>query len=206
MDAVTRCIRDWYDARADAYVERTARYDQFPGLRGEISQFADGLVHSSGPILDLGCGGGRDSEFFLGRGHEVVAVDVSMAMVRATLARCGSRKLSGVQLDMGGLPFAGRSFGGAWICASMVHVPMARLPGCLAELCRTLDHGASAAISMKEGSGEGWFWSVAPPGLRWFTLVTATEMLAMMGMAGFVELSAVSSNRADWFVVHGSRP
>lgn len=39
-----------------------------------IRQFAD-LVPSGGPVLDLACGSGRHSRFFLDRGHPVMAVD-----------------------------------------------------------------------------------------------------------------------------------
>ena len=39
-----------------------------------IRQFAD-LVPQNGPVLDLACGGGRHSRFFLDRGHPVTAVD-----------------------------------------------------------------------------------------------------------------------------------
>ena len=39
-----------------------------------IGQFAD-LVPPGGPVLDLACGGGRHSRFFLDRGHPVTAID-----------------------------------------------------------------------------------------------------------------------------------
>ncbi len=39
-----------------------------------IRRFAD-LVPAGGPVLDLACGGGRHSRFFLDRGHPVTAVD-----------------------------------------------------------------------------------------------------------------------------------
>jgi SAM-dependent methyltransferase len=39
-----------------------------------IRRFAD-LVASGGPVLDLACGSGRHSRFFLQRGHPVTALD-----------------------------------------------------------------------------------------------------------------------------------
>ncbi|NQV58289.1 MAG: class I SAM-dependent methyltransferase [Alphaproteobacteria bacterium] len=39
-----------------------------------ICQFAD-LVPQNGPVLDLACGSGRHSRFFLDRGHPVTAID-----------------------------------------------------------------------------------------------------------------------------------
>lgn len=39
-----------------------------------VVQFAS-YVPAGGPVLDVACGGGRHTRFFLGRGHTVVAVD-----------------------------------------------------------------------------------------------------------------------------------
>jgi hypothetical protein len=62
-DAVVELTRRWYDAEAVGYVERTASYDQFPGLDAELVEFLRSLPDDGGPVLDLGCGGGRDTEF-----------------------------------------------------------------------------------------------------------------------------------------------
>src|SRR3954471_15362423 len=35
-------------------------------------------------ILDLGCGPGRDTRFFLGKGYDVVSMDASKSMVELT--------------------------------------------------------------------------------------------------------------------------
>jgi Methyltransferase domain len=45
-----------------------------------VVRFAS-YVPADGPVLDLACGGGRHSRFFLGRGHEVVAVDRDLSNI-----------------------------------------------------------------------------------------------------------------------------
>ena len=40
-------------------------------------------------ILDLGCGSGRDSKYFSGKGYDVVAVDPSPTMCRKTAEYAG---------------------------------------------------------------------------------------------------------------------
>ena len=39
------------------------------------------LVTPSGSVLDVACGNGRHTRFFLARGHEVVAVDIDLSKV-----------------------------------------------------------------------------------------------------------------------------
>jgi SAM-dependent methyltransferase len=205
-DCVVRLIRRWYDREAAYITERTAEYARFPGLLAEIEQFARSVGDMVGPVLDLGCGAGRDTEFLLGRGHRVVAGDVSAMMLHTTVIRCAPARPGCVQLDMRRLPFAAEAFAGAWVCASLVHVPRAQLGDCLTELYRTLRPGAKVAISMKSGDGDGWVPSGGSRGHRWFVLVRAEVFLAMMRACGFVDLSAVVSGRGTWYIAGGGRP
>ena len=68
-------------------------------------------VPDGGAVLDLACGGGRHTRWFLERGHHVVAVDRDLSAV-ADLA--GDRRVELVTADLEtGAPFpvAGRTFG-----------------------------------------------------------------------------------------------
>ncbi len=71
-----------------------------------IVRFAD-LVPTGGAVLDLACGGGRHSYFFLDRGHRVIALD-------RTIAALGPRdNLEIIQHDLedgGPWPLDGRRF------------------------------------------------------------------------------------------------
>jgi SAM-dependent methyltransferase len=204
-DHVLRLTREWYDGEASYYARRTAVYDQYPGLLEEIEVFDSSLDGASGTVLDLGCGAGRDTEFLLDRGHVVVAGDVSAEMLRTTIDRCRPARAVCVQLDMRRLPFAGGSFMGAWVCASMVHVPDVHVGGCLAELHRTLLPDALIAISMKSGSGGKWVSSGPSQRPRWFTYLDSDVLLPIMRANGFVDLSVVSSGRGSWYTAHGRR-
>ena len=71
-----------------------------------------GRVPRTGEVLDLACGKGRHTRFFLARGHRVVAVDRDIA----GLAGLSSEPaLEALQLDLEDgqpFPFAGRRFAG----------------------------------------------------------------------------------------------
>jgi SAM-dependent methyltransferase len=205
-DEVVALTRRWYDMATAAFVERTAGYERFPGLPTEILQFAESLAGLTGPVLDLGCGAGRDTEFLLGQGREVVAGDISATMLRATADRFGRARPRCVQFDLRRLPFADRSFVGAWVCASLVHIPAETLGDCLAELYRTLRPSAVVAISMKAGIGGGWRPADVGQGQRWFTFVRPRSFLALMAVQGFVGLSTTWSGRGSWFIAHGGKP
>jgi SAM-dependent methyltransferase len=73
-----------------------------------IARFAH-LVPAKSPVLDVACGQGRHSLFFLGRGHKVTAVDIDLSGMAAAAG------LELVQADLEGegaiWPFAGRRFG-----------------------------------------------------------------------------------------------
>lgn len=203
-DDVARRTGTWYDGHRADYAARTWDYARFPGLLDEIGEFERSL-RVSGPVLDLGCGAGRDTEFLAHTGRPVVAADISSEMLQATIARCG-RRTACVRLDMNRLPFRDKSFAGAWVCASLVHVPSTLLGGCLAELRRTMLSSARVAISMRRGTAEGWRRADTSPDHRWFTLIEARSFQTLLTAHGFVDVATTDSGRKGWYIATGTTP
>lgn len=75
-----------------------------------IVRFAP-LVGSAAPVLDLACGQGRHSRFFLGRGHPVIAVDVDVSGLDDLAGHLGLEVVQADLEDGSAWPLAGRSFG-----------------------------------------------------------------------------------------------
>jgi SAM-dependent methyltransferase len=76
-----------------------------------IQRFA-GLVPAAGRVLDIACGGGRHTRFFLGRGHTVTVVDRDTSGVKDLQDNPGVEILE-YDLEAGApWPFAGRTFEG----------------------------------------------------------------------------------------------
>ena len=105
-------------------------------------------------LLDAGCGPGRDAHFFAGLGFEVTAFDYSEAMIDAAQAASigpNPPRFQVLDLRAIGEAFPEYSFDGAWVCASLLHIPELEVPGVLAGLRRVLTVGGRAMISIKEG-------------------------------------------------------
>ncbi|GAY09741.1 class I SAM-dependent methyltransferase [Pseudonocardia sp. N23] len=96
-----------------------------------------------GTVLDAACGTGRWSEYLAGRGHTVVGVDRSPAML--DLART---KVPGGRFDEGrldALPLDDASVDAAVCALAMVHVPDLR--PVFAELARVVRPGGRVVVS-----------------------------------------------------------
>lgn len=109
----------------------------------------------TGPrLLDAGCGPGRDAHFFASLGFEVTAFDYSEAMIEAARAASvgpNPPRFQVLDLRAVGESFPEGTFEGAWVCASLLHIPELEVPNVLAGLRRVLTARGRAMISIKEG-------------------------------------------------------
>ena len=102
-------------------------------------------------ILDFGCGSGRDTKYFLSKGYRTEAIDGSEEMVKIASENTGItvKKLLFEELE------AKDRYDGIFACASILHVPYAKLPGILTRIYNALKETGIAYISFKYGTFEG---------------------------------------------------
>ena len=136
----------YYAANADAFAAGTVNVDFSATQR----RFAT-LLPEGGRILDLGCGSGRDTRWFLDEGFEVTATD-------------GSSELAAIAEQVAGIPIRVELFGelndvcafdGVWACSSILHLPKDELAGVLRRIERALVAGGVLYTSFKYGDFEG---------------------------------------------------
>ncbi|MEU6470110.1 class I SAM-dependent methyltransferase [Streptomyces massasporeus] len=176
-----------------------------PGLQADVLKFSESLK-TAGPVLDLGCGAGRDANLFASCGKRIVAVDISQAMLREAHQRIPPARESQVAFvcaDVRQLPFRENTFSGVWASGSLLHVPRAELLPSLRKIAKVLTPGGIAALSMKNGAGEGWEQLGAVSGYRWFTYIDPIAFSNLMRHAGFNSVSYQSSTRGAWFLATG---
>ena len=135
----------FYATEAEAYANRQrgvgdARLDPF------LAKLPAGAA-----ILELGCGGGHDSQAMLARGFDVTPTDGSAELAHEAEKRLGRpvRVLLFGDLD------EKDSYDGVWANACLLHVPRRDLPGIIERIHAALRPGGIFYASFKAGSGEG---------------------------------------------------
>lgn len=117
-----------------------------------IRNFAAALA---GPrVIDVGCGPGIHAQQMAALGLEVVAIDYSEAMIHAAQAASPHEGITYKHLDMRkiGNAFPASSFDGAWVSASLIHVPEPDVPQVLSGIHRVLAANGMARITLKAGT------------------------------------------------------
>ncbi|MFI0410444.1 class I SAM-dependent methyltransferase [Actinomadura sp. 3N508] len=203
---ITRETCACYDANANSYGEASEDYGRFPGLRAEVVEFAR-LAPRPLPVLDLGCGGGRDARLLASLGRTVVAGDYAASILEWARGRSREeRRAPGfLRLNALALPLRDASIAGVWASGSLLHIPSARMERALAEIHRVLTPGGIAAISMRIGDGEGWKNGGSLDGRRWFTFVDPDTFAVCLEAAGFAEVRIRFAGRPGWFIAVGTR-
>jgi len=143
---------DVYEQQADKWqrVRRPLQVEAASELGARVRSEAAGR-----PLVDLGCGPGWHAPALSGPdgdGRGVVALDAARAMLEL-VPRHAPGALR-VQADLGALPFAAGSLGGAWASKCYVHLARAEVPMALRDLHRSLAVGAPVEVHVFAGDLE----------------------------------------------------
>ncbi|HCT76345.1 MAG TPA: SAM-dependent methyltransferase [Micromonosporaceae bacterium] len=106
-------------------------------------------VAGCGRLLEIGAGTGQDSAYFMDHGLDVVAVDLSPAMVQ----RCRAKGIEAHVMDSLSLDFAPGSFDAAYALNCLLHVPNADLPSVLRGIATVLAPGGLFFLGVYGGGG-----------------------------------------------------
>jgi 2-polyprenyl-3-methyl-5-hydroxy-6-metoxy-1,4-benzoquinol methylase len=183
---------NYYKDHADEYFKFTVGLD--------MSSVYDRFFHELVPgahIADAGCGSGRDTKEFLGRGYRVTAFDSSpeMAHIAATYTgqECLVLRFQEIQFQ--------HEFDAIWACASLLHVPKVEMSDVLHRLSAALKPGGVMYASFIEGEGE----RVGTDG-RLYNSYTQDSFRALLARIDRIsqltswksDENAVPANRAPW--------
>ncbi len=176
-----------YDQSATNYAESRFGID----LIEQRNRFLDLLPGAALPLLDLGCGPGRDTKHLLEKNYRVIGADLSEGMLSEARRRVPQGQF--VQADMLKLPFAEASFGGIWCCAALLHLPRALAAPALAEMFRVLGPGGALFLAVQRGQGEIWREDSSNNLRFFFTYFLPSELWNLVLEAGF-EPQAIAEN------------
>ena len=176
---------DAFDPATLAFYATEAPVYVASGAHGR-SRFLDGFLDRLSPgatILELGCGGGRDSEHMIARGFAVDPTDGVADIAIKAEVRLGRpvRVLRFDELD------AIEAYDAVWAHASLLHVPRASLPNILARIRRSLRSGGWHFANFKGGGQEG-----RDRHGRYFSYLTADQLRAAYAASGAWEVVELS--------------
>ncbi len=141
MDSV-----EYYDKNAVEYFEQTVDINMQNLWDLFTAQLPEGAS-----ILDLGCGSGRDSAYFISCGFDVTAMDASEEMCDLASIHIGQDvlNLSFAEMDFNEV------FDGIWACASLLHVPGDQIEEIFAKVIKSLKFNGVLFMSFYYGDFEG---------------------------------------------------
>jgi ubiquinone/menaquinone biosynthesis C-methylase UbiE len=150
-------------------------------LRAERQRFVSLIPPGDWPVLDAGCGPGRDCELLRHCGLRMVGADISPGLLKIAAQRT---KAELVRCDLRALPFAGQSFRGIWSCASLVHLTYLDAGHAVREFSRILTPHGALYLSVRYGTGQEWREDTQG-GRRWFQLYEKTALEGIVTSSGF---------------------
>ena len=144
---------NYYDENAVEFACQTVSIDMHDLYELFISQLPQRDTQS---VLDVGCGSGRDANYFAKQGYEVTAIDASAELIQWAHKAHMSSRISWVHLNLSSIEKQAweNKFTGIWACASLLHVPFLELPFVIKSLLKTLTDKGVMYLSFKYGEGE----------------------------------------------------
>jgi SAM-dependent methyltransferase len=150
LDEIETVTLSHYDQNAEAFWNGTKDHDVTQNYEAFLAPFPKDKKLD---ILDLGCGPGRDINYFKSLGHRPVGLDGSEVFCSMARRYTGCQILHQKFLSLE-LPL--HAFDGIFANASLFHVPSQELPRVLSDLRFTLRPGGILFLSNPRGNGEGW--------------------------------------------------
>jgi len=137
----------YYDKNASEYYNLTLEMS----MEETIEEFLK-YIPADSAILDLGCGSGRDSLYFLEEGFDVTAIDGSKEMCELAEVEIGQDIVHHMMFE--DLEFE-NVFDGVWACASLLHVKKTQIDDILDKISKSLVKDGVLYMSVKHGEFEG---------------------------------------------------
>lgn len=137
---------DYYNRCATAYYENTVELN----LEEMLEKFIE-LLTECPTVLDLGCGSGRDSLYFIEKGFDVTALDGAQELCNLAQIHIGQDVLCMKFDDMD----FDEVFDGVWANAALFHVPSDEIDAILDKVIKSIKPGGILYMSFKYGTFTG---------------------------------------------------
>lgn len=136
-----------YQATADAFASKVADLAPLKSIEKFMA-----LLPPKSKIIDVGCGSGRDAKVFTDKGVDVLGIDFCPNLIEIAKETAPSAHFQ--IMDMEEMSFPAQFFDGAWVAASLFHLPKKAIPSVLKNIHTFLKNKGAFYLSVMEGSGE----------------------------------------------------
>lgn len=137
---------DYYNKNASLYFENTVGLNMQEILEEFIKYLPEGAT-----VLDLGCGSGRDSLYFIEKGFDTTALDGAQELCELASIHIGQNVL---HMQYSELDFTD-VFDGIWACASLLHLQTNDINDVLQSITKALKPHGLLYMSFKHGDFNG---------------------------------------------------
>lgn len=190
-DDYTKTTIDTYDKTAPEYIVKVQKY----APEEEREKFIS-LVKPGGKILDVGCGSGRDANYFASKGFVVTGVDLSTGLLSYAREHA-DKNATFIEMDLR-LIKLDASFNGIWASASLLHLKRDEFLPVIRNFQHMLIPGGTLFLLMKEGTGEQLVTSGTIEGdTRFFTYYMSDELRGLLEGAGFKMIDQYTWDQKD---------
>jgi SAM-dependent methyltransferase len=203
--------KQFYNSHVDEYIsnvqkaglthvpqEHLERFVQLVPVRGRNLQHAK--------ILEIGCGYGRDAEYFCKTlGMNVIGTDYSRSMLLKAQELCPEVHFMELDMRRIGHHFLPNSLDGIWASATIIHIPKEDVTTLFQGLYDILRPGGAIYVSVKQGTGETFVADQRYGGIRkFYAFYEEHELLEYMSAAGFeiVESGVADHRETDSYATH----
>lgn len=164
---------NYYNTNADKFIENTLFVDFTQTQQRFLARLKKGAF-----ILDLGCGSGRDTRYFLDQGYQVEAIDGSEEMCRLAARYTGMEVRHMLFQELS----EKEKYDGIWACSSVLHLPLQELAEVMGRMCAALKEKGIIYTSFKYGTFSG------KRNGRFFTDMTEDSFAELMQKAEGLEI------------------
>ncbi len=181
LDLAKAQTKEVYERQAAVWdTQRPRRLYERPWL----DRFLNGLPEERARLLDLGCGAGDPlAGYFLSKGHEILGVDYSQAMIDLAKARFPNAEW--LVQDMRALRLEG-DFDGVYSWDGSFHLTQDEQRALIPALAARIRPGG--AMMMTVGTGDGEVTGTVGGETVYHASLSPDEYRALLSLAGFDEI------------------
>ena len=142
----TKTTLEYYNKNASLFTKDTISVD-FSVLQNQFISF----LPKNASVLDLGCGSGRDSKYFLQNGFDVTSVDGSEELCKIASRFIGQPVIHSTFQNF----TPDKMYDGIWACSSLLHLSFTELHATIVNITKYLMNSGIFYMSFKYGEFEG---------------------------------------------------